>query len=221
MTPDNSATVPFIFYTDFNLPELTGLTAANLRQLLLLIRKVPGSAIYHHTHRFVEKHQYLTLESPNDFAFWVSDILGEKTLGEKLRGIDIVQFSTIHDLRQALASTIEEYLSRHPGAGKRFADTDSLFHFVKSIGFFQPMPYRAKSLEGFIKHLKSVSISSIYFHMFGARLRLERKTNDFSYWLETSLLRKDLGDRIAELDPYAFTLEGLRKKILTILENNK
>lgn len=221
MTKNYKTIAPFVFYTRFNLPELTGLSASNLVQLLRLLREVPGSSIYHHTHRFVEKHQYLSLEPPSDFGFWVSDILGEKALGERLNGIDTFQFSTIHDLRQALIGTIEVYLKENPAAKKRFADRDSRFHFIKSVSFILPMPYRVDSLESFERVLKRISISSIFFHVYEARLRLERGTNDFSYWLETALLKKELGDRIAALDPYAFTLEGLRKKIVNILESNK
>ena len=220
MTENYKTIALFVFYTRFNLPELTGLSASNLVQLLRLLREVPGSSIYHHTHRFLEKHQYLSLEPPSDFGFWVSDILGEKALGERLNGIDTFQFSTIHDLRQALIGTIEVYLKENPAAKKRFADRDSRFHFIKSVSFILPMPYRVDSLESFERVLKRISISSIFFHVYEARLRLERKTNDFSYWLETALLKKGLGDRIAALDPYAFTLEGLRKKIITILERS-
>lgn len=218
MTPEKTAREPFIFYTRFNLPELTGLTASNLNQLLRGLRRVPGSSIYHHTHRFVEKHQYLSIEPPNDFAYWVSEVLGEKTLGEKLDGIDTLQFRTIHDLRLSLIETIETYLAANPRAKKRFADEDSLFHFIKSISFILPTPYRAHDLDSFVGMMKKVSISSIYFHMFEARLRLERGTNDFSYWLETALLDKERGDKIARLDPYTFTLAGLRKKIIRTLE---
>ncbi len=218
MNPIKKPEEIFIFYTRFNLPELTGLTASNLTQLLRRIKEVPGSSIYHHTHRFVEKHQYLSIEPPNDFAYWVSEILGEKMLGEKLDGIDTLQFRTIHDLRGALIATIENYIAERPRSKKRFADEDSLFHFIKSISFILPTPYRAEDLESFIEIMKQVSTSSIYFHMFEARLRLERETNDFSYWLESALLNKDLGDKIAGLDPYTFTLEGLRKKIVEILE---
>jgi len=55
---------PFRFYTRLHLSELTGLRAATLQQLLELIRKVPGSSIYHHTHRFLQQHQYLSPEPP-------------------------------------------------------------------------------------------------------------------------------------------------------------
>ena len=35
--------------------------------------------------------------------------------------------------------------------------------------------------------MSKVTISSLYFHIFASRLRLERPTNDFSMWLEEVL----------------------------------
>ena len=83
---------PFRFYTRLHLSELTGLRATTLRQLLGLIKKVPGSCIYHHTHRFLQQHQYLSPEPPNDFAYWVTEVLGEDELGERLASIDTMQY---------------------------------------------------------------------------------------------------------------------------------
>src|SRR4030043_2133367 len=86
---------PFQFYTRLHLSELTGLRAANVSELLALIKTVPGSCIYHHTHRFLQQHQYLSPEPPNDFAYWVSEVLGEDELGEMLASIDTVQNATL------------------------------------------------------------------------------------------------------------------------------
>lgn len=66
----------FRFSTQGSIPELTGLKAANLQQLLDSVKTVPGSVIYHHTHRFLLQHQYLSPEPPNDFAYWITGILG-------------------------------------------------------------------------------------------------------------------------------------------------
>ena len=77
----NKAKEPFKFYTQVSIPELTGLKASNLQDLLDLIKTVPGSVIYYHTHRFLQQHQYLSPEPPNDFAYWITGILGEEELG--------------------------------------------------------------------------------------------------------------------------------------------
>lgn len=209
---------PFKFCTRLHLSELTGLRATTLGQLLALIKEVPGSCIYHHTHRFLQQHQYLSPEPPNDFAYWVTEILGEVVLGEKLAGIDTMQYSTIRDLRERIASTVDEYLQNSPLAKLRFARSNEEFYFIKSISFILPTNYIAYDLKEFADILKKITIDSIYFHIFEARLRLEKPTNDFSNWIERSLGNKKLADEMRCFDPYTFTLEDLRNTIVQVIE---
>lgn len=209
---------PFRFYTRLHLSELTGLRAASLVQLLNLLKKVPGSVIYQHTHRFLQQHQYLSPEPPNDFAYWIRETLGEEELGERLASIDTVQFSAIRSLREKIAKTIEEYLAENPLAKLKFARPGQEFHFIKSVSFVLPTNYIAYDLKDFVEILRKITIDSIYFHIFESRLRLERATNDFSYWIETSLNDKKLAGDISRLDPYTYTLEDLRKTVIKIAE---
>ncbi len=209
---------PFKFCTRLHLSELTGLRATTLSQLLALIKEVPGSCIYHHTHRFLQQHQYLSPEPPNDFAFWVTDILGEDELGERLVSIDTMQYSAIRDLREKIASTIENYLKDNPLAKLKFARAEEEFHFIKSVSFILPTNYIVYDLKGFAEVLRKITVDAIYFHIFEARLRLEKPTNDFSYWIENSLGDKELADKISGLDPYTRTLEDLRNKIIQMVE---
>lgn len=208
----------FRFYTRLHLSELTGLRATTLGQLLDLIKRVSGSCIYHHTHRFLQQHQYLSPEPPNDFAYWVTEILGEDELGEQLASIDTIQYSTIRSLREKIIETIENYLKNNPLAKLRFARSDEEFHFIKSVSFVLPTNYLAYDLKEFIEVLKQITIDSIYFHIFEARLRLEKGTNDFSNWIETSIGDKELADGISKLDPYTYTLEELRRTLIKIIE---
>ncbi|MDP2924408.1 MAG: DUF5752 family protein [Candidatus Omnitrophota bacterium] len=209
---------PFKFYTRLHLSELTGLRASNLKQLKELIKKVPGSCIYHHTHRFLQQHQYLSPEPPNDFAYWVAQALGEKELGERLASIDTIQFSTIRSLRDKITKTIEGYLKNNPSAKLKFAHIGEEFYFIKAVSFILPTNYVAYDLEGFTDVLKKITIDAIYFHIFEARLRLEKGDNDFSNWIETSIGDKELADEISRLDPYTYTLEDLRKTVIKIIE---
>lgn len=210
---------PFLFKTRLHLSSLTGLKAANLKELLGLIKEVPGSCIYHHTHRFLQQHQYLSPEPPNDFAYWVREFLNEGRLAEKLASIDIVEFPTIRGLREKIAATIEEYLKEHPSAAQKFVTQGEELYFIRSISFVLPTPYAAHDLKEFYEIIQKITINSIYFHIFEARLRLEKESNDFSWWLDTSLGEKRLAQRISSLDPYTYTLEDLRKTILTILQS--
>lgn len=209
---------PFRFYTRLHLSELTGLRASNISQLLGLIKKVPGSSIYHHTHRFLQQHQYLSPEPPNDFAYWLSNILGEAELGEELASIDTIQYSAIAKLRSKIAETIEKYLITNPLAKLKFAKSGEEFHFVKTISFIIPTNYVVSDLKEFAEILKKITIDSIYFHIFEARLRLEKEDNDFANWIDTSVGDKGLAERISGLDPYTITLEDLRKKLIQIIE---
>jgi hypothetical protein len=73
-------------------------------------------------------------------------------------------------------------------------------------------------LREFIEVLRKISIGSLHYHVFEARLRLKRGVNDFSIWMDECLEDKDLADKLAYLDPYNFTLEGLRTAIIQIIE---
>jgi len=210
---------PFRFYTRLHLSELTGSRATTLGQLLDLIKEVSDSSIYHHTHRFLQEHQYLSPEPPNDFAYWVTELLGEDELGEKLASIDTVQYSTIRSLRDKIAETIEDYLKNNALAKLKFAWEGEEFHFVKSVSFILPTSYVVYNLREFVDILRKVTIDSIYFHVFEARLRLERNNSDFSNWIENSIGDKELAYEIARLDPYTHTLEGLRSALINMIEN--
>jgi len=214
-----SAKEPFRFYTRLHLSELTGLRATTLGQLLDLIKEVSGSSIYHHTHRFLQQHQYLSPEPPNDFAYWVTEVLGEDELGEKLASIDTVQYSNIRNLRDKIVETIEDYLKNNALAKLKFAREDEEFHFVKSVSFILPTKYVVYNLREFVDILKKVTIDSIYFHIFEARLRLERSNNDFSNWIGNSIGDKELAYEISRLDPYTHTLEGLRSILVNMIES--
>lgn len=209
---------PFVFYTRLHLSELTGLRASTLGQLLELIKEVNGSCIYHHTHRFLQQHQHLSPEPPNDFAYWVAEVLGEDELGERLASIDVVQFATIRSLREKIVGSIEKYLNDNPLAKVRFSREGEEFHFIKSVSFILPTNYVAYNLKDFIDILSRITIDSIYYHIFEARLRLEKNTNDFSNWIETSIGDEKLAKEISRLDPYTFTLEGLRNKVIKIVK---
>ncbi|MBI4394610.1 MAG: hypothetical protein HY583_00285, partial [Candidatus Omnitrophica bacterium] len=200
---------PFHFYTRLHLRELTGLKVKNISELLAFVKTVPGSIIYHHTHHFLQQHQYLSPEPPNDFAYWVRENLNEVALGEQLASINTCEFASIRALRDKIAETIESFLNKTKKPLREAYEGGEL-HLIKATSFILPTPYMASSLEEFVSALEKVTIHSIYFHMFEARLRLEKGTNDFSLWFENMLGEKDLAKKAARLDPYTYTGEELR-----------
>ena len=212
------ATNPFQFSTSVKLRELTGKKARNLRELVEVIKEVPGSVIYYHTHVFLQRHQRMSPEPPNDFAYWVSHDLGEYKLGEELAAIDICAFSTIRELREKIISTIEKHLFENK-APMRYAPEGREFEFVKAHSFVVPTGLTARNLKEFAMILEKVTIHSVYFHIFEARLRLEKSVNDFSFWTGTSVNFPELAEAIASLDPYTFTGEGLRRELIKTVKN--
>jgi small-conductance mechanosensitive channel len=211
-----AAKEPFQFSTRLHLKELTGLNARNLSQLVSRLNEVPDSVVYYHTHSFVEEYQFLTPEPTNDFALWVQDALGHDILSERLASIDTFEFPTIGALRQMIVGVIQDFLAKAPN--EREAPLGNEFHFIKSISVVLPTPYVAHNLREFVGILRTVSIGSLYFHIFEARLRLQRVTNDFSLWLDDCLAERELAEQITQLDPYNYTMENLREIIIKLCE---
>lgn len=210
---------PFHFSARLHFSELTGLSAANLEELLAGIKNVPDSSIYHHTHRFLQQHLSANPEPPNDFSYWVSRILGDEELGEILASVDIMQFTALAQLREAIVAVIENYLKDNPRQRQRFSGRGKEFYFLKAVSFIIPAGYVANDLSEFAEILKKVSVDSLYFHMFEARLRLGRPANDFSCWVEETG-NKRLAQAIAGLDPYACTIDDLRRGLVKLVEKN-
>lgn len=218
MSPLAKAKAPFIFSTQLVIPELTRLKATNLQQLLDHIKTVPDSVIFYHTHHFLEAHHYLSPEPPNDFAYWVTEFLGEAILGEALFSIDTMQYTTIRDLRNEIVRTIEDHIKQYPTSMNKFTLPGEELHFIKSINFILQTPYVASDLSEFLSALQKITPNSIYFHMYGARLRIGQGTNDFSKWLEDCLSEAKLANKIAAIDPYIYTLENLRFTLIKLTE---
>ena len=203
----------FTFYTKLDQTLLLGVRARNIQGLLDGIRRVPDSSIYYHTHRFLQQHHYLSPEPPNDFAYWVSDVIGDDALGEQLSSVDIVQFSSIAELRARFVAVLETHLESLERVTISAPGED--FHFMASRLFVISTGMSAGTLRDFLEILGRVSVNSLYYHVFDAKLRLERGDNDFSAWFE-SLGLTDLASEMQALDPYTYTLEGLRKRIMVL-----
>lgn len=211
------AQAPFKFHTSFILQEATGLRAATLPQLVERLREVPVGCIYHHTHYFLLAHHYLTPEPTNDFAYWIGEVLAEERLGEQLATIDILQYGSLDDLRRVMIAAIERYLEQYPLARFKFASDGEEFFFVKSIHLILPTRHQAWTLQEFAQAIQHVSAHALYYHIFDARLRLGRPTNDFAVWLE-QLGASDLAKEIGALDPYAHTMEALRSTLVSLIQ---
>ena len=214
--PVKRAKESFRFYSRSHLKELTGLKARNLRELADTLKVVPDSVIYYHTHHFLEEHHYLTPQPANDLSMWVDEALGDEVLAEMLASVDTFQFASLQALRERHVAIIEEQLAQ--AVSLREAAPGDEFHFVKSISVIIPAPYEAGDIREFVEALRKLSPGSLYFHVFESRLRLGRGLNDFSAWLAGSLGEDELAQKVARLDPYTHSLEGLRVSLIQLIE---
>lgn len=207
---------PFIFFTRQNLTYLTGKKAKNLKELLDGIKEAPSSSIYYHTHHYLQQHEYLSPEPPNDFAYWVKNMYQDNILAERLASMDLRMYKRLRDIRSRAIEVIQETIDSD-GFTDRNVPKGMEFHFMKAQTFIFPTKIQARNLSEFKESLSKVSLNSIYFHMFESRLRLESDLCDFSIWLRDSLGEDKLAKEFSSLDPYTHTLDRLRSKIISLI----
>ncbi len=207
-------TPPFHFYTQAHLVCLLGTKAKNAAELTEGIRKIPESSIYYHTHHFLRQHNYLSPEPTNDFAYWVSNLLGRRELGEALASVDIIRFKTLEELRAEFIKKLEKYNGRKGPVCE--VPEGHEFHFMSCVTVVTPTNYQATNIPEFLEAMKNISVNSLYYHIFEARMRLANGANDFAIWLKNIGLEKP-ARLISQFDPYTITLEGLRERIIEIV----
>ncbi len=205
----------FRFYTERRLVEATGLRATTIPELLEQMKVVGGASIFYHTHTSLLEHHFVERKFYNDFTTWISDSLQEYKLAEKLCGIDMMEFTSIRALREAFIKTIGNYIEEQNGESPRKAPPGEGFYFLKAKSFVFPTGHEARSVDEFFECLQHISPISLYFHVFESRLRLKRPSSDFGVWL-TDMGAKDIAEKISKLDPYAYTLDELRERIITL-----
>lgn len=206
---------PFRFWTRLTLTRLTGRAAVDLAELVEHLRVVSPAVVFHHTHHFLVQHQHLSPEPPNDFAFWVTNVLQEDELGEQLAAIDTVQFTSLNALRERVVAVIDAHLAK--ARPLRTAPPGEAFHFMEAISFVVPTRWHATSLAEFVEALHRVGYATIAYHLFEARLRVGADDNDISRWLDHELGEHALAAAIRRLDPYTYTLQGLRQRLIALI----
>jgi septum formation topological specificity factor MinE len=211
----------FVFQNGIYLVELTGKKARNLQEFLDTIKVIdPASLFYHLYHSLLEYH-FVIPEYYNDFAYWLDSILQEKALAEKIAALNVFQYFDIEKLREEIIRMLEEYIH----ADNRFSGVKNeahAFHFKKSITVVLPTKYSARNLREFYECINKVKAEIIFYHFFESRLRLGQEKgiykDDFSVWIADSLGLVDLAEEIANTDPFGYTLEGIRKELVKIIE---
>lgn len=213
---EKKAQEPFEFVGCIELREILGKKAENEKELAELLDEVPLDSIYYHTHSYFLRHQFVAGLYPNDFATWVAVHVRDRVLGERLAALDPFEFEGLEPLREELVSIIDDHLAKMPIVPRVIFGEP--FYFKQSRIIEIPTGLTAWTLEDFRNALAEVDASAIYFHLFEARMRQGRKEGDFSLWLRESLGMPELAEKVRALNPYLGSLERLRSKLLTVLD---
>jgi hypothetical protein len=206
----------FQFRSSASLEKLTGRKAQTLAELLHLIRTCTESSIFYHTFSAFLKMREVRVPSNSDFALWVYLNLGEKALAEKMMAVDFAEHNTVESLRTRLADIVESYQAFRPMAFERTANEPFYLHDVQRFVYLtDKFAYDVKS---FRELLPTISLYSLYYHFIESRVETKLQTDDFSNWIEKSLQLPELANRIRGIDINAYTLDGLRSRMMQLID---
>lgn len=194
--------------------KATGKKATTLRELRDIIAIVAGDSIFHHTCQyFMKEHIH---EYTNDFAHWAGESLEERTLSEQLSNIDPYDFKEVEDLRKEILRVIDDYLDRFPEP--RGAMPGDEFYFNQTVSLTFHAGIRAQNLAEFLIGIRHIDSGSIYHHFYEARMRLGSRNDDFSAWIEGTLGKPEIAEKIRSIDPFMHNIEGIRGHIVEAVE---
>ena len=206
---------PFEFKQCVSIVKSTGIHVKNLSELRRAISKIGIESIFHHVHQYFLKGHIL--EYTNDFSHWAGESLEERALAERLASIDPYTFKSINKIREELIREIDIFLEMFPKPHDVMDGNE--FYFNETVSFVFPVGVRTKNLAEFLVAIEYIDAGSIYYHFYDSRVRLgEGRIDDFSRWIEHSLSRKNLAERIRGIDPFMHSIEGIRSHIKEIIE---
>jgi hypothetical protein len=213
-----TAEKPFQFYTASYLSRVGLEKSANLAELLNGLERCSDASIFYHTFQSLDRHHYLTEGFSNDFAQWVLAACNQHRLAESLGGLDIRGYLSLSDLRADLRRIVGEFCEAHAAEARQNAFEP--FYFRAAIEVTMPVGIEARTLQEFRDGINQLSRASLYFHFISSRLRLHLRTNDFSLWLTDGLGMAALGQKLEQIDIYTNTMEGVREKVLALIDRN-
>lgn len=207
---------PFQFKTVSYLTRIANEMATTLAQLEQGLETCSDTSIFNHTFQTLSHHHFLTQGFSNDFAQWVLAACNRPELAEHLASLDIRDYLSLAELRADLKRLVSEYCEQNPQQAEQSAFEP--FYFYEAIGVEVPLQMEAWTLQEFRDGLEKLSHAAFHFHFIASRLRLQLRTNDFSYWLESCLDLGTLAKHVNRIDIYTNTLESALQKIISLVE---
>ncbi len=206
----------FQFMSSASLEMLTGRTAANVEELEEIITTCSESSIFYHTFSALLKMREAQAPYNSDFSAWVAENLHAPALAEKLTAVDFSEYRTVEGLRKRLLEIIRTYREQWSGASRASCSEPFYLHDVRRFVYLTDK--FAYDLASFRELLPSISIYSLYFHFIESRLSANLDCNDFSTWIDETVGLSELARRIRKIDISVYTIEGLRQRIIDVVD---
>lgn len=210
------APIPFVFHGCLAVQELVGPEASDARALLEGLAHASNETLFTHTAGTMLRRPVQADAYPNDFALWVATELGDRALAERLAMVDVFDAGSLDALRANLVAVLEEHLHRGPAAVPVAVEP---FVFLRTHVVPVPLGVATATLREFRDGLAEVHASALFYHVVEARYRLGRDRSDFADWAEQGLGQPDLAARLARIDAQVGSLERLRDRCLTVLDD--
>ena len=207
---------PFQFKTASYLTRITNQVATNLKQLREGLERCSDTSIFNHTFQTLNRHHFLTQGFSNDFAQWVLAACNRPELAEHLASLDIRDYLSLAALRADFRRLVSEYCEQNPQQAEQSAFEP--FYFYEAIGVEVPLQMEAWTLRELRDGLQNLSHAAFHFHFIASRLRLQLRTNDFSFWLASCLDLATLARRVNRIDIYTNTLESALHTIIGLVD---
>jgi hypothetical protein len=210
-------TRPFRFRDAVRLTCPTGESAATLREFRFAVERAAPEVVHHHLRETPLRFAFTVWEYPNDFAIWAAEALENRALAERLAVLDPFHEGDLEVLREravdALDEALEDLQSHFPvPAGQEF-------YFSSSVSVAFDLGIEAGSLEEMLARMAVVPSTSIFFHLYEARLRTDGGTDDLSTWLRENGFAAEAA-RLADLDIYMLSLEDCRRVALELIRGD-
>ena len=210
-----TAARPFRFAGCIEVRQTLDVHALDERELMQRIAEVPAGSIFFHTFGYFLRHRAFTTAYGNDFARWAAVEIGDSALAERLAVVDPFAFSSVEELREHLATILQDHLRGREAV--RRVEFDRGFHFQQSHIVEVPLGVSAETLVEFRAGLATVDESAIYVHTVETRAG-RRRTEAFGEWLRDSLALPELAEKFERADPYLTSLERVRVRLLSLVD---
>lgn len=206
---------PFRFRDAVRLTAPTGVAAATLREFRAVVESAAPGVLHHHLRETPLRFTFALFSYPNDFAHWAAAALENLALAERLAALDPFHERDLEVLRERVLDMVDDAYAESPGASSVRPGQE--FHFSSSVSVEIDLGIEARDVGELVAGLREVPATSLYFHLFEARVRNPDGADDFSRWLDSAGLTEP-AQRLRDLDIYLASLELCRTLAVERLE---